>query len=345
MREPATTARVALYDRLKAPDQPTQVLAERELPPYLESFLAHLRLLVGVPMEYLVPDDRMLPPESIRFFYIDRSWTDRLVDGALAVGQIGSREQAHYQAHSETVSQTLDLSERMVRSLQRRVSFEIARSASRADARPADVITGFILRSSAVNNWPHMDVRAYDSIVDEHFKSADASVLSHQLKTLRLERIAPAVLVALFEGEPQMVILEEPHHGVQFGVRQSGQKLVVSLRDPFGQEVPANPPPASPVSIPVTVPVRPGHNDVVRINALRQALVDSRTTHPSAVDQTGSAALAISLLDPPFRQHFQGTVDYAETGAATPGRLFVSVAETVREPALVSRIGAILAGH
>ncbi|MEZ4466479.1 MAG: hypothetical protein R3F43_19015 [bacterium] len=34
---------------------------------------------------------RLLPDESIRFFYLDRSWTDRLVDGAMAVGQIGTR--------------------------------------------------------------------------------------------------------------------------------------------------------------------------------------------------------------------------------------------------------------
>ena len=100
MREPATTARLALHARLTHPDQLAPLQPEGDLPPYLESFLAHLRLLVGVPFEYLVPDDRLLPPESIRFFYLDRSWADRLVDGAAAVGQIGSREEAHYQARA-----------------------------------------------------------------------------------------------------------------------------------------------------------------------------------------------------------------------------------------------------
>ena len=55
-------------------------------PPLLVDWLARLRLLERVPFAYLVPDDELLPPESIRFFYLNRNWTDAAVDGALAVG-------------------------------------------------------------------------------------------------------------------------------------------------------------------------------------------------------------------------------------------------------------------
>ena len=48
------------------------------------------------------------------FFYLDRSWTDRLVDGAIAVGKIGTREQAHHQAHAANLNSQLDLTERVV---------------------------------------------------------------------------------------------------------------------------------------------------------------------------------------------------------------------------------------
>jgi hypothetical protein len=34
----------------------------------LNNWLARLKLLYGVPFNYLVPDEGMLPPESIRFF-------------------------------------------------------------------------------------------------------------------------------------------------------------------------------------------------------------------------------------------------------------------------------------
>lgn len=339
MREPITTGRAALHARLTDPAQePTPAQPEGDLPPYLESFLAHLRLLVGVPFEYLVPDQRLLPPESIRFFYLERSWADRLVDGAVAVGQIGSREEAHYQARASVLSQLLDQSERMVRPLQQGTDFVAAKSRSDADRRQAQLVTGFLLRSSAVKGWPHMDVRAYDRTIAEPYTAADPQVASHQLKLLRLEILAPSVMIALFEGEPRMVILEEPHHGVQFGVRHLGRGLTVPLRDPHGNQIRVHDD-----AVPVTVPTRRRHGDVVRVKALRDALEKARAAHPGAIAQTGSAAFAISVLDPPWRQHFQGTEDHADT--APPNRTFVPVAQVVERAALLNQVKLIMGGH
>src|SRR5438045_2012141 len=52
--------------------------------------LARLRLLEGVPFTYLVPDAELTPPETIRFFYLDRNATDALVQGALSVGTVNA---------------------------------------------------------------------------------------------------------------------------------------------------------------------------------------------------------------------------------------------------------------
>ncbi|KAI8631388.1 hypothetical protein F5Y19DRAFT_394874 [Xylariaceae sp. FL1651] len=41
--------------------------------------------LAGIPAHYLVPDPSFLPPEGLRFFYIDDNWLDCLLDGALSV--------------------------------------------------------------------------------------------------------------------------------------------------------------------------------------------------------------------------------------------------------------------
>lgn len=35
----------------------------------------------------MVADEAMLPPESIRFFYLDNSWLDALIDGAFGIGR------------------------------------------------------------------------------------------------------------------------------------------------------------------------------------------------------------------------------------------------------------------
>jgi hypothetical protein len=292
MRTPSIAGRDALGERMRQKAQVTNTSPEAELPPALESFLAHIRLLVGVPFDYLVPDARLLPPESIRFFYLDRSFTDRLVDGALAVGKIGTRDQAHHQAQHPAVQQSLDLVERGVRPMQIGQDFASVR---RVSTQPAGVVTGFLLRSAAVAGWPNMDVRAFDTILTEPIDSANAT--AHQLRTLRLERLSPSVIIALFEGVPALVWCEEPHHGVQFGVDPDGTGFSV-LRHLRSGAIEQPPPP------PIPVPMRAGNRRVVSMAGLRRAIASTGDTNLPA--QSGSAALAIELLSLPWRQRFEG---------------------------------------
>jgi hypothetical protein len=301
MRAAFITGANALTERLQAPAQVAAPVAEAEMPAYMESFLAHLRLLVGVPFEYLIPDSRLLPDESIRFFYLDRSWTDRLVDGVIAVGKMGSREQAHHQAQSPAVCQQLDVTERGVRDLQRnRISFTDLRANPRLGT--AQVITGFLLRSAAVSGWPTMDVRAYNtSSLPVDYDPAQDPAKSAQLTTLRLERLSPGVLIALFQGIPQMVVLEEPHHGVQFGVKED-QNGIFSIfrRDDTGLAYQDQ-------SHPIQVPVRTANSRVLGIAALRRILMNPSPAAPAIPPQTGSASFAIEMLNLPWRQRFEGT--------------------------------------
>src|SRR5215216_4689748 len=86
----------------------TEWAVEQRVPDSLRNWLARLRLLYGVPFNYLVPDSRLLPVESVRFFYIDRNFTDRLVDGALSVGKTTTREFLHYESVHGPVRQQTD---------------------------------------------------------------------------------------------------------------------------------------------------------------------------------------------------------------------------------------------
>ena len=83
-------------------------------------FLARLRLLHGVPFTYLVPDAELLPIESIRFFYIDRAWTDALVQGALSVGTVTTADRAQLEALYPTIRDEVDEAERLIRAPRRR---------------------------------------------------------------------------------------------------------------------------------------------------------------------------------------------------------------------------------
>jgi hypothetical protein len=306
MRTSWITGHQSLAERIVAKQQIDASVPESAMPPYMESFLAHLRLLVGVPFEYLVPDARLLPNESIRFFYIDRSWTDRLVDGALAVGKIGTREQAHHQAHAANLQSQLDLTERVVRVMQRGLaaSSETA-PGTEPDQDQGGMISGFLLRSAAVSGWPSMDVRAFNTILPENqgnvndadyaawLKRAQAA----QLKTLRLELLSPSVLLALFDGIPQLVWCEEPHHGVQFGFTlKNGVEYLDRHQSDGSTET---------TGAPVAVPMRAKAPRVVAIGALRNRLYQLQAGDPKLIPQKSSADFAIELLYYPWRQRFE----------------------------------------
>ena len=57
------------------------------VPGDVAAWLHDLAVLKGVPFGYLVPDNAMLPPESIRFFVLDPNWINALLEGAASIGR------------------------------------------------------------------------------------------------------------------------------------------------------------------------------------------------------------------------------------------------------------------
>lgn len=173
------------------------------MPASLANWLARLRLLYGVPFNHLVPDSRLLPMESVRFFYIDRNFTDRLVDGALSVGKTTTREYAQAQATHTPVRARVDDEERVLRA-QLRQEVKATRIVS-------PELTGLLMRSRAVSGWPGLEVKAYRG-------TTEGRPGGTPLPLLRMDRLAPDVLLCIFEGVPSRVDVEEPREGIQFGV-------------------------------------------------------------------------------------------------------------------------------
>jgi hypothetical protein len=312
MKRPLIADPEALRERLRDVAHPTPAQQD-QLPSYLEAFLAHLRLLVGVPFENLVPDPRLLPKESLRFFYLDRSWTDRAVDGALSVGKAGTREQAHHQERAPNVQAQLDVTERVVRVLQRGLgSLDEARAST--PAGPAGIVTGLLLRSSAVAGWPHMDVRAFrEPIADD---APAATVAAQAIRVLRLERIAPAVLLALFDGIPKLVWLEEPLHGIPLAFEATAEGFRL-----YGRPQ-------------IAVPFRAGGRRVVDAAALRSALLGV----PEIPRDASGGTMAEAVLGRAFRQRFEGRGSRPVADGFAPT---VEVAARVVDPQLEARLRGI----
>ncbi len=252
------------------------------IPERLHGFLLDLRLLRRVPLSYLVPDAALLPPESIRFFNLDLTWVDRVIDGVFSAANNGTLDFTFSYATMALVRERLD------KDLE-----EIANKQQDTEWSPdTDPVTGMLIRSELTRRWPDMIVQPFASL-DE----------SKPMPVLRSEPISRDVYIALFAGSPQMVHIREPHVGVRFGVEPTtgnecnGGEYKVDRRDEKG-ETPPN-------SDPVCIPLRWGR----RLDLL-----------PGLQNQgvSGPRMIALHLEQRPYVQEFKDTWDVPEDRGSVP---------------------------
>ena len=216
------------------------------------------------------------------------------MQGALSVGTVNSNDRAQLEQLYPAVRDEIDEEERIVR----------VPGSEGAHAGEAGQVTGFLLRSRAVSGWPGLHVRAYrrdvigdDEMVDEGHPD--------RLKLLRLERLAPAVLLALFDGVPAVVHIEEPRQGVQFGVRldEAGSP------NTFRAFVPAR-------SATTGRDLEPQRDMRVHMRAGSPGVLDMRATAEEFLNTSGTnmgseldgAEFALQMIRFPYRQVF-GRID------------------------------------
>ena len=299
---------------------------ETFLPKHLQDWLGRLRLFYGIPFEYLVPDERLLPPESIRFFYVDRNWNDRMVDGALSVGKTATREYTHHHALFQSVAGELDNEERRIRQ-NLRLKDKSAEEEDLPGIGEAADMTGFLLRSQAVSFYPGLEVKAWQGEQDNQT----------DLRLLRMDRPGPDVLLCLFDGVPDGVDIKEPREGIQFGVDinlDANQNIEGTADCPGGfslkmrhikgtnagyevgwvnMDISDDPIDGINQSYDVSVPVRQDNPQVVHVEALHAAVADKMSEIKAAhgdnfeyEGSTGPAELAVQMLQFPFQQRFYG---------------------------------------
>lgn len=166
----------------------------------IQAWLGRLLLLQGVPFPYLVPDARMLPPESLRIFRLDGNWMAALIDGAFSIGR-SSPSQTRKEAGA--VAAVAD----GARAAAGAVRPQLLDAEAAGPDGGGGPITGFLLRSGAVTAWPTMEVKGY----------ADAARQT-PLPALRLERLSNGMLIGLFDGVLAALTFAEPAEGLRFGL-------------------------------------------------------------------------------------------------------------------------------
>src|SRR5581483_1436586 len=213
-----------------APPDGNAFYSDVSIPSRLRNFLIDLRLLRHIPVAYFVPDAALLPPESIRFFNVDPTWMDRVVDGVFSAANTG------------TVDSMFSAS--MLAMVRTAIDSDLAALAETITPgsgwTPAQGMTGMLVRSELVRRWPDMIVRAFKTVVDDVTPDPAHPNTPPQLPVLRLETISQDILIAIFGGSPATVHVREPHVGVRFGVEENppgSTTWIVPKRDTNGNPI------------------------------------------------------------------------------------------------------------
>lgn len=163
----------------------------------LRAWLDERTLLEHIPFNYLVPDERVLPAESIRFFQIDWHWVECLLYGAFTVGGYTR----------ESTTNTTDLFNKF-RSLATKLY---------GSAKPS---SGFLLRSQLVADYP-------DLLADAYSGTANAQI---KLVQQRLAYLGKDVLLCLCEGVVNTTEIYLEPEGLHFGLdEEENEGLVLDL--------------------------------------------------------------------------------------------------------------------
>lgn len=170
-------------------DKAEEAAAElKELIDPVTGWLAKLLLLYPVPLENLIPHKALLPKESVRFFYMDPNWQQALLEGALSLGLYSRRQSLFNQVMRKILEEGTQKA-------------MYAYRAGLYQMEPPQVseapMTGFLLHADVAALWPTLSVEALDKE-------------GRELAILRMQHIGSKILLTIFDGVADQVIVNEP---------------------------------------------------------------------------------------------------------------------------------------
>lgn len=169
----------------------------------ITDWLAQYQTLKNIPFHYLVPQENLLPMESIRFFRIDSNWLRCLQSGALSIGG--------------------DLSENNI-----------------FPPVPVPDRWGFLLRSRVVSEFPKLRIQGFAENLDGKTETEIAQLNPVPLQPT-VEKFTDTLLFVHFKEAIQTVEIFLDPVNLYFGFREETDgTLVKDLKKTTGEEILGN---------------------------------------------------------------------------------------------------------
>lgn len=153
-------------------------------------FLQEMCLLKNVPFHYLVPDNRMLPFESIKLFYVDKQWLTAMIDGAITIGAQSLKKSAFYKYIFQEV-------------------YDLVISG-------VNIVSGLFLNSELVSNVPDFKINFYKN--------------DKPVNMVVKNKLSSCLVICLLEDIPDSFEIIEPEAALNFGVASGNKVYLRSLQ-------------------------------------------------------------------------------------------------------------------
>jgi hypothetical protein len=211
-------------------DKLAEETRDEDVPEDVSAWLGRLVLLYGVPFQYLIPEEQILPPESIRFFYVDPIWIQCAIQGACSVGNTDCGDTLIDTAMNKLVQPNEPASGketgRVTRSAAARERKRLRQqfedlSAAEESGDLEWPLTGFLLRSAVVKGWRGLEIMADKAKPGQGFAP---------LQALRIEQLSADVMLGIFNGKIARVVIRQPQEGLHFGVTRQRGSFSKALR-------------------------------------------------------------------------------------------------------------------
>jgi hypothetical protein len=208
----AQTGNSQLQNYLGMPEVQT-LLQDIALPEAnVQQWIANLMLLNDIPFQNIIADTRLAPQESLRFFYVDPTWIDAMIDGVLSVGNNTSLDAMF----TEVMAGVTKAAGAGIAATIRAGLLGIEPD-SKAGVLPDPdkLMVGLLFRSVIVADWPGMHVIA----------TASGTVLT----PIRFEKIGADIILIIYGAIPDTIVIQQPSQALEFGVMDNANPAAFDI--------------------------------------------------------------------------------------------------------------------
>lgn len=219
--------------------------------------LSKYSLLYEIPFIYLVPEEKQLPKETLKFFELDPYWIQSLLDGACSIGRNTRYDVSHDEAMIQVAYRCA-----MEHNAQIRRELVPDRTYEGERQKTGSIYSGFLLHSQMVSDYNGLEITGEDE-------------KGNELILVRLEHLSDMVMLGIFGGRLHKVKIAQPKESLHLGINSSSLRNIATGQRQSDKKI----------------EIKPDENRRISVGKIAEDIKNAL-----AADKITSAELALELI-------------------------------------------------